>query len=96
MVKLNTDGDDGHNKRLIADGITPKQEKAIIALLQEPTIPKAAQAAGVGVRSVHRWLTEPEFSRAYRRARRDAFSQAHHSSRIERLLARHALRSSKR
>lgn len=58
------------------EGLTKRQEKTIVALLNEPTIPQAAKAAGVGVRSVHRWLADPIFSRAYRTARREAFSHA--------------------
>ncbi len=58
------------------DALSPNQEKAILALLQEPTIAKAAASAGVSNRSVVRWLTQDDFSRAYRKARREAFSQA--------------------
>ncbi len=58
------------------DALSPKQEKAILALLQEPTIAKAAASAGVSNRSLVRWLTQDDFSRAYRKARREAFSQA--------------------
>jgi histone H3/H4 len=57
-------------------GLTPKQEQALIALLNEPTIERAAKTAGVGERTLHRWLDEPVFSRAYRKARREAFAQA--------------------
>jgi len=53
-----------------------KQEVAILALLNEPNIKKAAETAGIGERTLHRWLDEPDFSRSYRRARRLAFSQA--------------------
>ncbi len=58
------------------DALSPKQERAVLALLQEPTIAKAAASAGVSNRSVVRWLTQDDFSRAYRKARREAFSQA--------------------
>ncbi|TVQ62823.1 MAG: hypothetical protein EA378_03145 [Phycisphaerales bacterium] len=58
------------------DGVTHSQEKAIIALLAEPTIARAARAAGVGERTLHRWMREPVFARAYRAARREAFAQA--------------------
>ena len=58
------------------DGITPKQEAAIIALLNEPTAARAAITADVDERTLHRWLADPHFSRAYRNARRLAFSQA--------------------
>lgn len=58
------------------NGLTPKQEKAITALLNEPTVAKAAALVDVGERTLHRWLDEPTFSREYRRARRQAFSHA--------------------
>lgn len=61
---------------LDADGLSPVQERAVVALLAEPSIPKAADVAGVGERSVYRWLREPAFSKVYRRARREAFGQA--------------------
>ena len=60
----------------VFDVLTPKQEKAILALLQEPTIAKAAASAQVGHRSLVRWLTQEDFGRAYRKARREAFGQA--------------------
>jgi hypothetical protein len=58
-------------------GLTPVQEKAITALLAEPTIAKAAEATGVTERTIYRWMTnDPEFGAAYRKARREAFGQA--------------------
>lgn len=56
--------------------ITTKQEKAVLALLAEPTVAKAAEACAIGERTLHRWLDEPAFSRTYRNARRQAFSHA--------------------
>ncbi len=56
--------------------LTVKQEGAIVALLNEQSVARAATAARVGERTLYRWLREPEFSRAYRQARRDAFGQA--------------------
>ncbi len=47
-----------------------------MALLNEPTLGKAAEAVGVGQKTLYRWLRAPAFSRAYHRARRDAFGQA--------------------
>ena len=58
------------------NGLTPKQEQAIITLLSEPTVAKAATLAGVGERTLYTWLDDPAFSRAYRAARRQAFSHA--------------------
>ena len=60
----------------LQDGLAAPQERAIIALLNEQTVGRAAAAAEVGQRTLYRWLKEPTFSRAYREARRDAFGQA--------------------
>src|SRR3954471_2762497 len=59
-----------------AGGLTAPQAKAIEALLQEPTVTRAAAAAGVNERSVRRWLEEPAFKRALLAARREGFAQA--------------------
>ena len=61
---------------LHATALTAKQENTILCLLNEPTIAKAAAAAGVGERTLYRWLDQPEFASAYRKARRQAFSQS--------------------
>ncbi len=57
-------------------GLTPNQERAIIALLNEQTIGRAAAAVDVSQRTLYRWLDKPVFARAYRKARREAFGQA--------------------
>ncbi len=62
--------EDPHNS------LTPNQERAIVALLHEQTIARAADAVDVSERTLHRWLDKPAFSRAYRKARREAFGQA--------------------
>jgi hypothetical protein len=56
--------------------LTPKQEEAITALLNCPTIKKAADQIGMSDRQIFRWMDEPAFSKAYRAARRQAFSHA--------------------
>jgi hypothetical protein len=53
-----------------------KQEDAIAALLTQRNVEEAARAAGIGVRTLLRWLKLPEFQAAYRQARREAFGQA--------------------
>ncbi len=53
-----------------------KQDQAIAALLEEPTISKAAKKAGVGERTLLRWLKLDDFQLAYRIARRALVSQA--------------------
>jgi hypothetical protein len=53
-----------------------KQEEAIAALLSQRNIDEAARTAGISTRTLLRWLQLPEFQKAYRQARRDAYSQA--------------------
>ena len=53
-----------------------KQEDAIVALLTQRNIEDAARTAGIGARTLLRWLKLPEFQNAYRQARREAFGQA--------------------
>jgi hypothetical protein len=53
-----------------------KKEEAIQALLSKRTQEEAAAAIGVTKRTLSRWLQMPEFRDAYRKARRDAFSQS--------------------
>jgi hypothetical protein len=52
--------------------LTPKQHKAIAALMSNTTIAAAAKAAGVSERVLYNWLDEPTFTTSYRVARREA------------------------
>jgi hypothetical protein len=47
-----------------------KREAAILGLLTEPTLLKAAESAGIGEKTLRRWLKEPGFQAEYRAARR--------------------------
>jgi hypothetical protein len=58
------------------NGLNAKQERAIIALINETSIARAADVTGVNETTLHRWLGEDDFAGAYRKARREAFSQA--------------------
>ena len=53
-----------------------KQEDAIAALFIQRNIEEAARPAGIGPRTLLRWLKLPEFQKVRREARRDAFGQA--------------------
>src|SRR5215471_1521224 len=54
-----------------------RAERAIGALLTEQSIEDAAVKAGVGSRTIHRWLREDEaFQAAYNRAKREVVRQA--------------------
>lgn len=56
--------------------ISAKKEKAIIALLQNPTVRDAAEQLQIAERTLWRWLQEEPFRQCYLSARREAFSQA--------------------
>jgi hypothetical protein len=53
-----------------------QEDAAIIALLSEPTIAEAATKAGLGERTLMRWLAEPIFRSRYREARRQVVEHA--------------------
>jgi hypothetical protein len=53
-----------------------KAEQAIAALLTRPSIEDAARVAGVGEKTLRRWIQEPKFKARYLRARRESVQQA--------------------
>src|SRR5437016_2391452 len=53
-----------------------QREQLILALMQQPGIEKAAAAAGISTVTAWRVSKTPEFQEEYRRARKEAFSQA--------------------
>jgi hypothetical protein len=61
----------GHGEKL-----SRKQEAFIAALLTQPTILQAAQAAGISEATATRWLKEPGVATAYAAARRAALGEA--------------------
>ena len=61
----------GHGEKL-----GRKQEDAIAALLTQRNIEEAARAAGVGTRTLIRWLKLPDFGKEYRKARCEAVHQS--------------------
>lgn len=60
-----------HSK--VVDGLTAKETKAIESLLTEPTIKGAAKTAGISYTQLRRWLEQPTFADAYKKARSIAF-----------------------
>ena len=46
----------------------PKQQKALLALLTNPTKEKAAAAAGITSKTLRGYLADPEFQAEYRKA----------------------------
>ena len=53
-----------------------QQEQLILAMLQQPSLEKAAAAMGISTATAWRISKTPEFQKEYRRARREAFSQS--------------------
>src|SRR4051812_22232196 len=53
-----------------------RTEQIIVALLQHPTIEKAATAVGISNVTIWRYLQNAEFQEEYRRARRQNVSQS--------------------
>ena len=48
--------------------MTPKKQKALLALLTNPTKEKAAAAAGITSKTLRGYLADPEFQAEYRKA----------------------------
>lgn len=56
-----------HDEAEVADGLNPKEQRALLALVTSRTIEEAAEKAEVGARTLYRWLSErPAFRAAYR------------------------------
>lgn len=53
-----------------------KKEAAIAALLSQRNVEEAARVAGIGTQTLYRWMKEPEFDAAYRKAKRAVYGQA--------------------
>ncbi len=58
------------------ENLTPKQERALVALLDCGETKRAAEVAGVGEVTLWRWLQLPAFQSRYRRARRQLVETA--------------------
>jgi transposase-like protein len=53
-----------------------KLEEAVAAMLTQRNLEEAARAVGVGTATLLRWQKLPEFQKAFREARRHAYSQS--------------------
>lgn len=53
-----------------------KKEKAIACLITQPTITAAAQEARISHSTIFRWLNDPEFKAAYRKAKKEIVGHA--------------------
>src|ERR1700704_6269907 len=52
-----------------------KTEDAIAALLSQRNVDEAARTAGIGTRTLLRWMKDPEFAAAFRAGGRETFGQ---------------------
>lgn len=58
-------------------GLNTNQQRALVALLEAPSVAAAARSTGIGERTLHRWLHEdPEFQTALRRTREHHLTHA--------------------
>lgn len=73
--------------------LTPKQTRALRALLTCPTQAAAAQAAGVGLSTLKRYLADDEFQREYQKAVSGLIAEAAQSGRLGMVSAMGTLRS---
>lgn len=69
-----------------APELTPRQSRAIAALLTEDTVVAAAETVGVNARTLFRWLEQRPFRQALNKARREALSLA--NIRLQRIVER--------
>ena len=69
-------GRSGEKRPERGDYLTHKQIQALAALLTQPTKEKAAQAAGIGVTTLKRYLSDPAFQKEYQKAVSDLIEDA--------------------
>src|SRR5262245_18385411 len=72
--------------------LTPRQARAIPAIMSEPTIHAAANKAGVARKTLYRWLEQPVFAAPLREARAQTFKRTVESLAIAAELAVKVLR----
>lgn len=61
----------------LADGgLTPRQQKAVAALLSKPTILAAAKSIGISERTLWGWMQQPAFKRELKLAQKQMFEAA--------------------
>ncbi len=65
----------GANQRTVGD-LTARHYKALAALMAAPSIQAAADASGLGLRTLTTYLADPVFAAAYKEAQRSATQQA--------------------
>lgn len=76
LLSMDSDADQLGTMARLSEKLGRKKEAAIVELLSQRNVEEAARAAGVGARTLYRWMKEADFDAAYRAARRAAFSQS--------------------
>ena len=56
--------------------LRPRQQRAILALIECPTVQGAAASAGIGSATLYRWMGDENFRIAFRTARMEVVQQA--------------------
>ena len=65
---------------MIQTALSAKQERALVALMGAKSFDQAAAQAGVGQRTLRRWLQQDAFEEAFQALRREAMSAITRSS----------------
>lgn len=78
-----------HNVPQESTALSERQQLAIPYLTASSTFTEAAEKLGVSRRTIHRWLTEPAFRKAYERQREETAALA--SSEIRALMLKAAV-----
>lgn len=60
----------------MSNELTPKQIKAVMALMSQPTFQDAAKSVGVTYMTIRNWLKDPIFNREYKRMQEKAVESA--------------------
>jgi hypothetical protein len=64
------------NGRQHGNDLTPKQTRAMLAMLEHPTLSDAEAAVGIGESTLYRWAQAPAFKTVYMDARREVVRQS--------------------
>ena len=56
--------------------LSPKQERFIAALLEQPNVTQAAKACNISERTARYWLKDPAVQLAWRAARKSAYDHS--------------------
>ena len=73
--------------------LSPRQQRALVALLEQPSKTAAAQAAGVSPRALRSYLADPEFQAEYQRLQGEQIADAAQRGRQSMTGAMDALRA---